>query len=91
MICRDDEIQIAHLPPAVLQGKPARAEPAQMAAASTGRNLVEAVEAFERSMILDALEKSDWNKTQAARLLGVTRRILSYKVTTLGIDQATTE
>jgi DNA-binding NtrC family response regulator len=56
---------------------------------SASHNLVEAVEAFERSMILDALEKCDWNKTQAARQLGVTRRILSYKVTTLGIDKAT--
>jgi DNA-binding NtrC family response regulator len=91
MICREEEIQVAHLPPAVLRGKPAEAEPTQSSGASYGRNLVEAVEAFERQMILEALEKSDGNKTQAARLLGVTRRILSYKVTTLGIDKPTTE
>ena len=91
MICRDDEIQVAHLPPAVLQGKPAAVEPLQTTAAGNSRNLVEAVEAFERALILDALEKCDWNKTQAARQLGVTRRILSYKVTTLGIDKETTE
>jgi len=92
LICRDEEIQVAHLPPAVLQGKSPGVEPVQIAAVSNNsRNLVEAVEAFERSLILDALEKSDWNKTQAARVLGVTRRILSYKVTTLGIDKAITE
>lgn len=91
MICHEDEIQISHLPPAVLQGKPLDSQPAPSAAASANRNLVEAVESFERSMILDALEKCDWNKTQAARHLGVTRRILSYKITTLGIDKATTE
>jgi DNA-binding NtrC family response regulator len=91
MICRDEEIQLAHLPPAVLRGKSAIAVPTENAAISQGRNLVEAVEAFERGLILEALEKSDWNKTQAARLLGVTRRILSYKVTTLGIDKAITE
>jgi two-component system, NtrC family, response regulator AtoC len=91
MICRDEEIQVAHLPPAVLRGKTTGAEPVPTPGASQGRNLVEAVEAFERAMILDALEKSEWNKTQAARLLGVTRRILSYKATTLGIDKATTE
>ena len=97
MICREDEIQVAHLPPAVIKGKSAGVEPVEMAPASNGphqsngRNLVEAVEAFERSLILDALEKSDWNKTQAARHLGVTRRILSYKVTTLGLDRDMSE
>ena len=91
MICRDDEIQIAHLPPAVLSGTPSALEPTQTAVINSNQNLVEAVEAFERSMILDALEKCDWNKTQAARHLGVTRRILSYKITTLGIDRPTTE
>jgi DNA-binding NtrC family response regulator len=91
MICHEDEIQVSHLPPAVLQGKRLDSQPAPSAAASANRNLVEAVESFERLMILDALEKCDWNKTQAARHLGVTRRILSYKITTLGIDKATTE
>ena len=50
MICREEEIQILHLPPAVLQGKPSGVEPMQSAAMSNNsRNLVEAVEAFERS------------------------------------------
>ena len=91
MICREEEVQIFHLPPAVLHGKPLDAQPVPSVSASAGRNLVEAVESFERTMILDALEKCDWNKTQAARHLGVTRRILSYKITTLGIDKPTTE
>jgi two-component system, NtrC family, response regulator HydG len=91
MMCREDEIQISHLPPAILNGKPADLQPIQPLAVSSSRNLVEAVEGFERMMILEALEKCDWNKTQAARHLGVTRRILSYKITTLGIDKATTE
>jgi DNA-binding NtrC family response regulator len=90
MICREDEIQIAHLPPSILRGKP-ELEPVSTAAQSSSHNLVEVVEAFERSLILNALETCDWNKTQAARHLGVTRRILSYKITTLGIDRPTTE
>ena len=91
LICRDEEIQTSHLPAAVLQRKPGDHQPGQTAAVSANHNLVEAVEAFERMIILDALEKCDWNKTQAARHLGVTRRILSYKITTLGIDRPTTE
>jgi DNA-binding NtrC family response regulator len=90
MICREEEIQPSHLPPAVLHGKPAE-QPVLTATVNAGRNLVEAVEGFERSMIVDALEKCDWNKAQAARHLGVTRRILSYKITSLGIDRPTTD
>lgn len=91
MICHEDEIQVSHLPPAVLQGMPPDSPQTQSSAKISGQNLVDAVEAFERSMILDALEKCDWNKTQAARHLGVTRRILSYKISNLGIDKTTTE
>jgi DNA-binding NtrC family response regulator len=95
MVCHEDEVQVAHLPPAVSRGRPPDMsgdfQPAQPIAPSTSRNLVEAVEAFERSLILEALEKCEWNKTQAARHLGVTRRILSYKVATLGIDKAGSE
>ena len=72
MICREDEVEIFHLPPAVLHGKPLDAQPVPSVSASANRNLVEAVESFERAMIFAALEKCDWNKTQAARQLGVT-------------------
>ncbi len=91
MVCPGPEVEINHLPAAVLRGKAESEEPAAVTDAHQGKNLVEAVDAFERSMIVNALEKTAWNKTQAARVLGVTRRILSYKVTTLGIDKAMSE
>ena len=53
--------------------------------------MIEAVEQFERAMILAALEKNYWNKTQAANALGVTRRILAYKMQNLGIERAEPE
>jgi DNA-binding NtrC family response regulator len=88
LVCDEEEIQVAHLPPTVLQQEHgAVAQPVEAAVKPASQNLVEAVEAFERAMILDALEKSDWNKTAAARRLGVTRRILSYKITNLGVDR----
>ncbi|MGE3600670.1 MAG: sigma-54-dependent transcriptional regulator [Dehalococcoidia bacterium] len=40
----------------------------------------------ERKRILDALEKTRWNKTQAARLLGISFRALRYRLEKLGID-----
>ncbi len=91
MICHDDEIQTTHLPPAVLQVSADGARPVDVFAKPTSQNLVEAVEAFERSMILDALQKWDWNKTHTARHLGVTRRILSYKINNLGLDRIRSE
>ncbi len=44
-----------------------------------------AVEAFERDIILEALEKTNYIQTHAAELLGITRRILKYKMDTLRI------
>jgi DNA-binding NtrC family response regulator len=37
-------------------------------------------------MIFAALDKCNWNKTRAATALGITRRILSYKMQNLGIS-----
>jgi DNA-binding NtrC family response regulator len=48
-------------------------------------SLTDAVDAFERELITDALERAAHIQTRAARLLGITRRILKYKMDTLGI------
>jgi len=39
----------------------------------------------ERQAILDALEKTRYNRTAAARLLGVTFRSLRYRMERLGL------
>jgi transcriptional regulator with GAF, ATPase, and Fis domain len=62
-----------------------QAAPASPAAGREG--LIEAVERLERSMILAALEKNGWVKARAARTLGVTERILAYKMTNLGLQK----
>ena len=89
--CNDEEIQPSHLPPAVLRASSVAASgAAQDAESRSGAtpNLVEAVEQFERALIISALEKHDWNKTRAANALQVTRRILAYKIQNLGIDKS---
>ena len=43
-------------------------------------SLIEAVTAFEREIVEDALKKSNYIQTRAAKLLGITRRILKYKM-----------
>ncbi len=48
--------------------------------------LVSQLDALERARILDALEKTKWNKTRAAGLLGISFRALRYRVRKLGLD-----
>ncbi|HXG59937.1 MAG TPA: sigma 54-interacting transcriptional regulator, partial [Planctomycetota bacterium] len=84
LVCDGDEIRPEHLPPAVTRGHAAEAAPPTP---SGQEGLIEAVERLERSMILAALEKNGWVKARAARALGVTERILSYKMQNLGIEK----
>jgi DNA-binding NtrC family response regulator len=62
----------------------------QGGAASTPLNgkYQESVDACERRMIEDALRQSGGVQTRAATLLGITRRILRYRMTKLGITKA---
>ena len=52
-----------------------------------GAPLSEAVDAFERRMVVEALRKAGGVQTRAAQLLGTTRRILNYRMQRLGIQR----
>jgi two-component system, NtrC family, response regulator PilR len=56
------------------------------ASALTGGKLGEQVEDVQRQAIVEALEKTRYNKTAAARLLGLSFRQLRYRIKKLGID-----
>jgi DNA-binding NtrC family response regulator len=47
----------------------------------------QAEEEFEREVILDALKKTNYIQSHAAEILGISRRILKYKMDKLGINQ----
>ncbi len=49
------------------------------------KSLGDAVDEFERDIIVEALGQTDFNQTRAAELLGTTRRILKYRMDKLGI------
>jgi DNA-binding NtrC family response regulator len=49
---------------------------------------LEAEEEFEREVILDALRRSNYIQSHAAEILGISRRILKYKMDKLGINQS---
>ena len=54
----------------------------------TGKvSFLKAEEEFEKGIILDALKKSNYVQSHAAEMLGISRRILKYKMDKLGILQ----
>jgi transcriptional regulator with AAA-type ATPase domain len=51
-----------------------------------GATLTSSVHVLEKDLILDALERNHGNVAAAARLLGITPRMLRYRMEKLGID-----
>jgi two-component system response regulator AtoC len=49
------------------------------------------LEALERSLIVKALEKAQGNVTRAARLLGLTRRTLQYRLEKIQLERSAAE
>jgi two-component system, NtrC family, response regulator PilR len=69
-----------------LQLAPAEAPAPAVAAAASGLPLPERLDAVERQAILAALEQTRYNRTAAAKLLGITFRALRYRMERLGIN-----
>lgn len=87
---RPDDLQLA--PPMYMVGEPAASEPQTAQTAHTARNaqnvkwpLQEYLDRVEREAILEALDKTRFNRTAAAKLLGITFRALRYRMERLGI------
>lgn len=53
---------------------------------STATDLGDQIDDVQRQAIVDALQKSRYNKTAAAKMLGLTFRQLRYRIKKLGID-----
>ena len=79
LVCGDGGVIHGHHLPPTLQT-------AQASGTMPSLSLSEAVEAYERDILLDSLKSTQGNRAQAARLLGTTARILNYKVRKYGID-----
>ncbi|MBN1663473.1 MAG: sigma 54-interacting transcriptional regulator [Deltaproteobacteria bacterium] len=79
LICNGDVIERMHLPPS-LQAQEKTHE------IRASNKLSIAVEAQEKALIMDALERAGGNQTKTARILGTTKRIIQYKIKKLDID-----
>jgi Nif-specific regulatory protein len=73
-------IQHYHLPPALQTLRPAHL--------LAGENLFSAVETYEKELICAALQTTRGRRNQAAELLGISDRVLSYKIKKHKIDCA---
>ncbi len=78
LVCEGNVIHGYHLPPTL--------QTAEGSGTVTKMSLENAVEAFEKDLIQDALKTARGNRARAARLLDTTERILGYKVKKYSID-----
>ena len=78
LVCDGNVIHAHHLPPSLQTG--------ETSGTTTRFALTEAVEAYEKDLVQDALKTTRGNRVKAAKLLNSTERIISYKVKKYGID-----
>jgi DNA-binding NtrC family response regulator len=79
------EVALADLPPALRAGGSALAASPAERLPQTGVAFHEVVDRFEADLIREALERTHWNKNQAARLLGLNRTTLLEKIKKKGL------
>src|SRR5437588_7419203 len=78
VVCDGQVVHAHHLPPTL--------QTAASSGTAMSLSLQDALEAYEKDLIQDALKTSRGNRAKAARLLSTTGRIMNYKVRQLGID-----
>jgi len=78
VVCDGQVIHAHHLPPTL--------QTAEASGTITRTTLGEALAAYEKDLILDALKTTRGVRAKAARLLNTTDRIFNYKVRKYGID-----
>ena len=85
VLCQGESLQPEHLPPRVRAGKASEfgSEPPADRSALLQREMDD----IERERIQAALDKTSGNQTAAAKLLGISRRTLVYRLTSLGLPR----
>lgn len=78
LVCEGQVIHGYHLPPTL--------QTAEASGTLSRVSLSEAVDGFEKDLLLDALKTARGNRAKAAKLLGTTERIMRYKVKKYAID-----
>ncbi|HVW06161.1 MAG TPA: sigma 54-interacting transcriptional regulator [Vicinamibacterales bacterium] len=79
LVCDGSVVHPHHLPPTL--------QTAEASGTVQDVSLSDAVAAYEKTLIQDALKTARGNASKAAKLLHSTERIISYKIRKLGIDR----
>jgi DNA-binding NtrC family response regulator len=88
LLATDPLVEPRHLPFCAILGNAGGAEAAGPQATRTLPESGLPLEVAERNMLLEALGKSGWNVTQAARLLGISRDTLRYRIDKHGLARS---
>jgi Nif-specific regulatory protein len=80
LVCDGQVIHGHHLPPSL--------QTAESSGTVTRVSMNDAVGAYEKDLIQDALKTTRGNRAKAARLLDTTERVFNYKVRKYAIDSA---
>jgi len=78
LVCEGGAIHAHHLPPSLQTAEGSGTLPRQ--------SLKDALAAYEKDLVLDALKTARGNRARAARLLHTTERILGYAARKYGVD-----
>ena len=69
----------------ILHASPAQTESAALDDDGDHKKSMSSLALSEREMILDALRKNDWIQKEAASMLGISKRVIHYKIRKYGI------
>ena len=78
-------IEVADLPPKYKTAKPVSIDAGNFEIPDSGMDFNTAVDTFENNLIMKALEKTGWNRNQAAALLRLNRTTLVEKIKKKGL------
>jgi Nif-specific regulatory protein len=79
LVCDGSVVHPHHLPPTL--------QTAEASGTMQNVSLADAVAAYEKNLIQDALKTARGNASKAAKILQSTERIISYRIRKLGIDR----
>ena len=85
-----EQVELHDLPPEILEPAPAEARQPSASSETAGPRPIIAEETWEeheKAKIVEALDRTNWNITRAAQLLGMTFRTLQYRVEKFGLKR----
>lgn len=81
--------RVASVPKPVVEAAPAAAEAAPAVSDAAGP-MRDKVQEYEANIVRKVLEETQWNRTEAAKRIGIPLRTLSYRMKVLGIKKPET-